>query len=70
MGISMASWRLNPIPQPNPAEITVTIRSLVLGREYQVQLIGSADGRTSCAERTYEPHGWAGQRQYKCQNGP
>lgn len=39
----------------NPAEVTVTINGLTLGKDYQVQLIGVADGRGCCAGRTYEP---------------
>ena len=39
----------------NPAEISVTVNNLVVGRDYQIQLIAVADARTCCAGRTYEP---------------
>ena len=39
----------------NPAEVSVTISNLVIGREYQVQFIAVADARGCCAARTYEP---------------
>ncbi|MGC6564376.1 MAG: discoidin domain-containing protein, partial [Akkermansiaceae bacterium] len=44
----------------NPAEVSVTLNNLVVGKTYQVQLIGVGDNRGCCSGRTYEADNGAG----------